>query len=404
MPRSDAAQAAVTEGLAWAAVLTVACLALAAVQFKTNDPDSRAYAEISARLATLPLRSWIAPEWGGTWERHGLFREHPPGVFVLPALLARAGYAAGQSGFAIGALCSVGVLCLIGYSVAAIATTCDARLSQWAALLLPIAFVYRVRASQEYPLLFLTLVALCAVHRTRWNAGWSGIVILAGCALAFVKGVFIVFLPITLALWLLVGADHEAHGWANGGRAWLGVVLLVLAVPVLAYLYEWTYRRATGESFMMYYVADRLVPNAGLTDGVPVRPTQTVYNVIWYLGRLVWFGLPGSLGLIVSVAWLRQRARVTWRGPVTFAILVAATYVVVMSLGANKADRFIFPAYFAVGIAGTVVAARRWASIGRAAQRLADLPVYVLPLVWLVLFLVGVAAEHQLPRVKFWTT
>ena len=87
---------------------------------------------------------------------------------------------------------------------------------------------------------------------------------------------------------------------------------------------------------------------------------------------------------------------------VCFVLLTAAAYVGAMSLGANKADRFIFPAYFFVGIAGAIVAMRRWTAVDQWARRLAALPPYALPIAWLVLFILTFATEGHLPYLKFW--
>ncbi len=44
-------------------------------------------------MSREPVGRWIAPEWPPGWYRHGHFREHPVGIHVLPALLARLGLA-----------------------------------------------------------------------------------------------------------------------------------------------------------------------------------------------------------------------------------------------------------------------------------------------------------------------
>ena len=72
--------------LAWTAALAASFLLLALFQFRSGDPDSNVYAGISARLAAEPFVRWIAPEWWGQWDFTGPFREHPIGIFVLPAL------------------------------------------------------------------------------------------------------------------------------------------------------------------------------------------------------------------------------------------------------------------------------------------------------------------------------
>src|SRR5436190_16405895 len=85
--RELSGKAYLSESLAWGAALAVVVLALVSVDFASQDPDSALYAAISARLAGLPVRAWIAPEWWGLWGGDGPYRENPVGVFLIPALL-----------------------------------------------------------------------------------------------------------------------------------------------------------------------------------------------------------------------------------------------------------------------------------------------------------------------------
>ena len=71
--------------------LAVALL-LALARYDSRDPDSALYTAMSADLAARPVAEWIAPEWNGHWTLEGLYREHPAGIFVPAALLARLGY------------------------------------------------------------------------------------------------------------------------------------------------------------------------------------------------------------------------------------------------------------------------------------------------------------------------
>lgn len=402
----------VAASLAWLTVLVAAWALIALAAYRSRDPDSTVYSEISGRLSMLPLNRWIAPDWGGSWGLSGPFREHPIGIFVLPALLGLAGYPAEQAAYAIGALFSVLALRMVGEVVSPLVRDHEAIALQWAALILPIAFTYRVRANQEYPVLVLTLFALYATHRTRRSPVWMLGVVSAACALALVKGIFVIFLPVVCALWLLfiratekIGAESrpKGSGARSGSIAWTGIGLAVIAVIMLAFVYEWAYRRSTGDSFLSFYLNDRIAANAGLAQEPSFRLSAKLHNVVWYVARVLWFALPGSLVLLVSAGRLRH-ATPDERRAASFALLAAAAYVAAMSLGASKADRFIFPAYFIIGAAGALVAMRRWNGVDRLARRLAALPVYGLPLAWLSLFILTLATEGRLPYVKFWTS
>ena len=80
--------------VAWALVLAAGWLALAALGYRTRDADSRLYAEMAARMAEAPAAGWIAPDFPPGWFMSGPFREHPVGLFVPAAALARLGYPA----------------------------------------------------------------------------------------------------------------------------------------------------------------------------------------------------------------------------------------------------------------------------------------------------------------------
>ena len=401
-----ARHATLVAGGAWLGGLTIAAILLAITGYTSRDPDSTVYAEISARLSLLPFRAWIAPDWGGSWGFSGPFREHPIGILVLPALLARAGYPAGQAAFVVGAASSVASLWLLRRVAAPLLRSHEAQALQWVAMILPIAFVYRVRANQEYPVLALTLLGLYATERSRRSVIWIGGVIGAACGLALVKGIFVVFLPVVCALWLLlvrhderVADRHESR--SSDSTAWWGLLCASAAVAALAWAYERAYSQVAGDSFMSFYLHSRIADNAGFAKAFSI-PTKAS-NVVWYLARVAWFALPGSLALLVSAGHARQTSSEDRRA-ILFALLAAAAYVAAMSLGSNRADRFIFPAYFLVGSAGAVVAMRRWPGVDGVARRLAALPPYSLPLAWLLLFMLTLATERRLPYIKLWSS
>jgi hypothetical protein len=174
---------------------------------------------------------------------------------------------------------------------------------------------------------------------------------------------------------------------------------MVAVLAGVAALYEWAYRASTGDSFLAYYIADRLRPNAGLT-GPPRSPSSKAFNLAFYGGRLLWFAAPGSFIAIAAVL-RRMRAPETLRDGLGFAMALSAVYVVAMSAGANRADRFIFPAYFAIGTAGAVAAIRHWPKVDGWARRIAALPPSALPLFWFGLFLLTFLTSGKLRYVRF---
>jgi len=382
--------------LSWTTVLLIAAVLLAVSAFASRDPDSTVYAGISARLSTMPLSAWLVPEWWGLWGLEGPFREHPVGIFILPALLGRAGYPAEQAAYAIGAVSSVLAVLLVGWVAAPLVRDHERAAVRWATLLLPIAFTYRIRANQEYPVLVLLLAAVYATERARTSAAWMAGIVAAAVGVFLMKGVFVVFVPIVCALWLLLSGRGDGR---PDRSAWVGVGLATVAVVLAAVGYEAVYRSVSGDSFFAYYIAQRLGSNTGVGSEASSVPGRA-WNVPWYLARLIWFAVPGSLVLI----GLALRGRATrWRGApgLAFPVGVALVYVIVMSLGANRADRFIFPAYFAIGVGGAVVAMRRWPGVERAARWIAHREPYGTPVLWLLLFLATFLTASRLPYVQF---
>ena len=158
--------------LAWCAALAVATALLIATHFRTRDPDSALYVIIASRLAQQPASTWIAPQWWGGWNNQGPFREHPAGAFVGPAALTRLGIPAEEASFVVNLLTQVVTLLVVVALAARLLPPATARLPLWTLQLLPIAFVFRIRANHEYPLMAGLFVAVYGIERMRYRWPW----------------------------------------------------------------------------------------------------------------------------------------------------------------------------------------------------------------------------------------
>jgi hypothetical protein len=393
-----------SEIAAWCAAVVVASAAVAAVGYGTPDPDSRLYAEMAATLSRRPIRSWIAPEWPPGLYMRGLYQEHPAGLFVPAAILARLGYPADQAAYALGLAYSALAFALVPW-VAAVFAPAEARTLGWLLQLLPIFFVFRVRANHEPALLALFFVALLATEALiRSRRGALPLLIAALAALMVVKGFLVVPATVCCALWLLVRSRES--GTAARPR-WIVSALAVaggLIAVVLAY--EWAYRATTGESFLAAYARRSLV--VGHSWSILTIP----YNLLFYSGRVVWFAFPWSLVLVGAVLRYRPQGREApslTRGLSTgvqgllFVLGAAAIYLGVFSLSGRRAERYIYPVYPLVGAAGAVVALRRWPALGRICARLRPLEPMAPALTWLLLVGLHLVGGYlHLPRIKVW--
>ncbi len=153
--------------LVYGAGFTVAALLVYAMHFTSHDGDSALYAAIGGHTSAEPLRQWVAPKWWALWPGSTideLFIEHPAGLFWLPAALGRLGLPAAPSAYVVGVGASL--LTLVGLSalIARIDGPVAARATLTLLPLMPVAFVFRVRANHEYPMLLCLVVALVALE------------------------------------------------------------------------------------------------------------------------------------------------------------------------------------------------------------------------------------------------
>ncbi len=386
------------EALAWTAALTLVVLALPLLHYRSRDPDSVLYAHMAARMSVQPPERWIAPEWPPQWYMQGLYREHPAGIFVPSALLARLGYPREQAAYAVNALYQVLALVAIQRLALTLAQPVEARALLWLLQILPIAFTYRIRTNQEQAVLLLLAAALLGTERSRTRPLWTMLTAASLVALLLVKGVLGLLGPVVCALWLLV--RRGAPG-SNRAARW-GLAASVAAMGLAVVGYEVLYEQATRQPFLSAYLARQL--------GVAAVPqsealiAQKAYNVLWYLGRVLWFPFPWSLTLAAAVWSARTRERSAVRSGVAFTLWVTALYVGLFSLSDRRADRYIFPVYYAVGAAGAVAALRSWPRFRSFAGGLDRHGAIVPALVFLLAFALHVAGARilHLPTIKLW--
>lgn len=379
--------------LLWGALLAVLGVLLASREYQTRDPDSVVYATIAARMAAAPVERWIAPDWPGGFYMDGPFREHPVGLFVPAAALGRLGYAPEQAAYLVNAVYQVGTLLTVPLLAAAWASEERSRRLAWLLQLLPLAFVYRVRANHEGALVFFFALALLGTERARERPAWALLTALALDGILLVKGLTVVPALLCCLAWL--AASHRAGRRLGGG--WLGPVLSVFVLGATVWAYEAAYVQVTGTSFLEYYLgrATRADPNPASAV------SDTLYNLVWYGARVAWFAAPWSVAGAVAALGLRREASAAGRGGVLFAVLAVVLYVGMFSLGERRAERYIYPAYVVTGAAGALLAMARWPRLDRALARW-DGPWTALVVFVLTTGLHLMGGWLQLPRIKLW--
>jgi 4-amino-4-deoxy-L-arabinose transferase-like glycosyltransferase len=391
------------EAFAWVVVLLLSAVVLAVLGYQTRDADSRLYAEIAARMAPLPVSQWIAPSFPPGWFMSGLFREHPVGIHLLPALLARLGYPALQASLVLNGLYMALSLVLLQRLAATLVTEAEARSLGLFAQFLPIAFTFRIRANHEAAVLLCLLGALYGVEKARKRPAWGLAVVASLVGLLLVKGVLVVMGFGACVLWLLVRGKGDAS--ARIAWAWAAILAALVAVASTALAYDHLYRQATGQPFWSFYLGRQLGVAAIAQSAAGL--SQKAYNLVWYLGRVLWFPFPWSLTLAAALASRKARGPGVLddgrRTGVLFVLLFAAFYVGAFSLSDRRADRYIFPVYYAVGAAGAVAALGTWPRLRTLVEKVEHGRAWMPAALWLALFALHILGGRLgVPTMKVW--
>jgi hypothetical protein len=391
------------EPWAWVAALLLVWTLIGATGFVSRDPDSAFYAVMSARLAQGDASKIIAPEWGGLWNGTGLWQEHPIGIYLAPIVLAKVGYPAEQAAYATGIAAALGCLLLMARLTRA-AEPSAGRSALVLLQLVPAAFVFRVRANQEYPMLLCLLALLLALDGVRKSWAWSGVAAAALVAALLIKGVFVAIVLLGAGLWILVNPLRAPGSMARPIVALAGAMVAMVTV---ALLYDQLYAQAAGTTFWAGYWRRQLGPVADAAPSAGVLPL--VYHAFFYLAHLAWLSAPWGAALIaLTIGWL-TKTRDTWRaqppalrGAATFALLFASASIVLLSPSGRFAERYLFSPFFVTAAIGVAVACRTWPHIPVAVAQIERRVPYLPVLVWLVLIVGRLGLGPLLPRPRFW--
>lgn len=390
------------EGVIWAAAFVAVSILLVVTRFASDDPDSALYAQLAARLATLPVAQWIAPEWWGQWNSEGWFREHPAGMFLLPTAMGAVGIPAIQASYIVGIGAGLASLLLIGNLVRRVTTPADARAALILLQLMPVAFLFRIRANHEYPMLLCLVLCLVAIDEVRRSWVWAPVVAFAVMTAVLVKGVFVVMVLIGAGWWALVNPTRQRGSIARP----IGAGLLTLIVVAFgAYAYDGLYVSATGDRFWWAYWQRQLGP---IEIATPIDGASTLLDhAVFYAIRLAWHPAPWSAAVVIAVWRYRATASSWWqaapvpaRRALAFVALFTVSSVAILLPSSRFAERYAFAAIYAVATAGTVIAYRDWNWV-RSLVLGFDARVPAFPVVlWFVLMVARLALGPFLPRIS----
>jgi len=378
--------------LVFSLTLIVLCVIVIAFPYEYYDSDSSCYSSLSQKLAFQPLSKWCAPQWWGHGGNQGLFREHPPGILWLPALLVRLGIKP-----SVAALCANFLYLLLSlYFIFKLASLWGNTALGWGAvfglILTPIFLQYLIRANQEHPLNLAVLAGIYGLVRSQESRRGRWLFVAALVLGLLVKGVSVLLLSMLAFLfWLIVARNRKTFVLIAAGH------LIVLGVAVL---FELWYRGIAHQSFWQSYFA---IQGARSIGGV-FHPLRKVYNLLWYAARVLWFSAPWLLFLLYELAASKKKKlRLAQDRFVRFLLAGSLGIMVFFSLSDRKADRYIFPAYILLSLAGVMAFLKVRPKIVDFLRRWERrLPVYLSLMLVVLAFLRIFFHSHLYRFIRFW--
>lgn len=210
-----------------------------------------------------------------------------------------------------------------------------------------------------------------------WNWGTAGA--LAACAWLSRSSALLLAIPLLLVLiGCVVVAWRSNQGFWSGlwaafrsGMAWIVVALVTTLVlwpalwvspgEVFDEMWEWSSEAASiGHELPTYFRGEILEGDPGWVF-YPVT--------LWW--RISPLTLAGLLLCVIAISWMVRNRQWKELVPVTILLAFSVTYVVGMSFGAKKFDRYISPVYLvlellaAIGFAALATRLGQWPSLSQ---------------------------------------
>ena len=371
----------------------IICVFVSVFPYEIHDSDSSAYSSIAQKLAYKPVITWSAPDWWGHGYNYGLFREHPPGVLWITAFFIRIGVPESSAAFCANFL----YIFLTLYFIYLLTSYFGGPLLGWGAVFAyaftPIFLQYLIRANHEHPLNLAVIAGIYGLVRSEESWKYKAIFIASLIFAFFVKGIFAFILTIlALAYWIV---------FLRNRRTLLFIVLANLFSLGVMFLFELWYRQITdGIGFWVNYINLQF----GRAVATAFNPLRKVYNLIWYLGRAIWFPAPWIFFIFYGVyKWNKEKISLLKDKLFQISVISAACIIFWFSLFDRKADRYIFPAYSFLVLAGVWVLLRLKPKLmGFLEKRENLLPVY-LSVVLIIFTLLRILFHTRFYRfIRFW--
>lgn len=360
-------------------ILTFGVMA-SALNYQTSDPDSQFYVFLTRQQALRDSSELMAPYWLGQQNIRPdeYVRDHLIGQIALGYGFAQLGFPPETSLYVACALFSLLSYLLIHAILRHWLSSEDALLATLLTLILPISFLYRVRANHELPLLFFCLLVVWGGLSIRSLARYTALVVLSTAGVFLVKGFVFVVIPMLAVLTLLLNGTLTLKRWI--ARSLVVGLVSVAVTGAVGVAYEAAFRQVTGQSFFHdYFTIQFLNRSVRHTAGDYPFILKRVWAMGYYLVQSLWYGVPltvvggyvffgkgqrgpvgrGQKSARVFALWTHCRSFLRSEVPLcsglpsamqgfVLLLVLALSYIALMALSDRVSGRYVFPAFYLI--------------------------------------------------------
>lgn len=325
----------------FAALFTVLLVGL---KYEGSSTDSTIYNKWVEQLAAKPFKEILNPEWRdinpyfSKDEPTPYVRDHYPGQFLIPTLVAKLGFPASHILYIFNIFYKLVYLYLLYLIISHFVPKKDASFILYSAFFSILSFNYLIRSDHEQPVLLFSLLSTLSGLKISENKKWFWASFIACGGAFFVKGLATFYVPVFGFIAFLIVSGFR--------RELFLLALSTLSIPLVIGLYEIYFRAITGLPFFEGYWKVQL---SGRT--LNQITGSKLSNLGYYFSRGLIYSLPWSAMALI----LRLRKKINWERDnlsklyLLIISLIAFVYLS-FSLFNRTASRYVYVGNFLLGI------------------------------------------------------
>lgn len=279
------------------------------LDYKGRDADTLLYNKFVEQLAEKPIKEFLVLEWKelslffSKAEPTPFVRDHYPGQFFFPVLVAKLGFPASHILYLFNVFYMLIYLYLFYLIFREFLSMEDASFILYAGMFTILSFNYVLRADHERLVLVFSLLGVLSGLRFREDKRWFWGLFVANGGAFFIKGLATFYVPVFGVISYLVVSGFRV-------KDLILVCLSGVSIPLVGGLYEIYFRWVTGLPFFEGYW--NLQMGARTLEQAPFSIISKLRNFAYYSSRGLVYSLPWSLFAIIIWGRKLLKREVDW--------------------------------------------------------------------------------------------